>query len=578
MHVFPKPSVFLCNLLRACFVNFKKITAGAGIFFHIRALPGLMHMPDNQNSSSSTSLTKAEKVFLLFCSGLYLVPIWAFKYFPTQDGPVHLENVMVLSQYFGPVGDIWRQYYTINTCFVPTWLGHLAFCGLMQIIPPLFAEKIFLTIYIVGMISAFYYCVRSLDRSSGFCVVLIFPFLYNHLFHMGFYSFSCSFILYLVLIGYFFRHGRDFGVLKTGVFFFLTALLYLLHPFSFAMAVLFVVPVVFLDICGTRNTADDNRSGLKRIAPAVTILLGMIPLILFARGKPAEMYQFPDFLQNLTNLLIFSSLASFDYKEYIWIFLFGLALFFLLIKSGKSLFSGNNEYRNVAAIMVLYVLMYFFLPNYLFGGGYISSRLGLFIYLVLILWISANHKLWNFRAGIQICIYLISIGLLTTHFIRYIELNDYLQEYVSTAQYMCSGKTVLPLRFAHVEKGMGKTDPFLHAAGYVSLDRRVIDFSNYEAKTGYFPLVFRPQLNPDVHLGKTENLPPSPLSLEFAPASGGNVDYILTWGRKGVAPDARVDSIMKYIEERFDLLYVSSPGGLAELWRNKNLTEHRCAP
>ena len=35
-------------------------------------------------------------------------------------------------------------------------------------------------------------------------------------------------------------------------------------------------------------------------------------------------------------------------------------------------------------------------------------------------------------------------------------------------------------------------NPFPHAAGYLSVERHLFNFENYEAQTGYFPLVWRP--------------------------------------------------------------------------------------
>lgn len=82
-----------------------------------------------------------EKIALALCTGLYLIPIWLFTYFPTQDGPVHLENAMILAQYNTQSG-LWHQYCAINTPFVPTWLDHLALAALFKIMPPAHGRKV----------------------------------------------------------------------------------------------------------------------------------------------------------------------------------------------------------------------------------------------------------------------------------------------------------------------------------------------------------------------------------------------------------------------------------------------------
>jgi hypothetical protein len=35
-------------------------------------------------------------------TALYLAPMWLFKYFPSQDGPSHLDNAFMLAHYHDP--------------------------------------------------------------------------------------------------------------------------------------------------------------------------------------------------------------------------------------------------------------------------------------------------------------------------------------------------------------------------------------------------------------------------------------------------------------------------------------------
>ena len=43
-----------------------------------------------------------------------LVPIWIFRYFPTQDGPSHLYNAFVLSHYFDASSVVTHAYFALN--------------------------------------------------------------------------------------------------------------------------------------------------------------------------------------------------------------------------------------------------------------------------------------------------------------------------------------------------------------------------------------------------------------------------------------------------------------------------------
>jgi len=54
-------------------------------------------------------------VFFVTLILLHLIPLWAFRYFPSLDGPVHLSIATVLREYHSPAWPIFRAYYVLNT-------------------------------------------------------------------------------------------------------------------------------------------------------------------------------------------------------------------------------------------------------------------------------------------------------------------------------------------------------------------------------------------------------------------------------------------------------------------------------
>jgi hypothetical protein len=487
--------------------------------------------------------TKGKKIALALCTGLYLIPIWLFTYFPTQDGPTHLENAMILTQYYGTGGSLWHQYYAMNTAFVPTWLNHLALAGLFKIMPPLIAEKFFLTGYIIGMVLSFRYFLRCLNWGASFCTVLIFPFLYNCLLHSGFYSFSYSFIPYLILIGYFYRYRSVFGLRKAVLFFILSLLVYLLHPVSFIMVLVFVAALFFLDgvalVRSEGTQADKGRRFLRNFVPLLTMLFILILVVLFVSGRqpPRGGYSLPslhELARRTVLLLTFSPLMTYHFGELALTMALSLLSGLLLLRGGRALFSADNRYRSLILVLLIYGAMYLLLPNDLFrvGGGGLTNRLALFTILLFLAWLGTNYHVWRLRLGLQICTYGLVLGLLAVHSAKYAELNDYLNEYLSVAAHVLPETTLLPLSLAHQGRSLDgkdltkRTFPFLHAAGFISVERRVVEFTNFEAALDYFPLVFRRNLNPYVQLGDIES-PLTLKSLEFPPGSGGRIDYIL---------------------------------------------------
>src|SRR5438270_480911 len=114
----------------------------------------------------------------VFCALLLLhvLPLWWFPYFPSQDGPDHLENALILKEYNAPESARYRDFYTINPHPDPNWAGHVLLVALMYVCPPLVAEKVLLTGYVLLLPFAVRFALRSLRPGAEGLALLAFPF------------------------------------------------------------------------------------------------------------------------------------------------------------------------------------------------------------------------------------------------------------------------------------------------------------------------------------------------------------------------------------------------------------------
>src|SRR5262245_49019596 len=94
---------------------------------------------------------------------LHLLPVWLFTYFPSQDGPSHLANSIVLKDY-GKPGTRYHEFYELRWELFPNWTSHMLLAGLMTLAPPLIAEKLLLSIYIIGFAWSFRYFLGAFGR------------------------------------------------------------------------------------------------------------------------------------------------------------------------------------------------------------------------------------------------------------------------------------------------------------------------------------------------------------------------------------------------------------------------------
>ena len=80
---------------------------------------------------------------------LYLVPVWVYRYVPTQDGPSHLDNAQILKDLGNSVAG-YEAYFEIRADPIPNWTSHLLLAGMLYVVPPLLAEKLLVSLYILG--------------------------------------------------------------------------------------------------------------------------------------------------------------------------------------------------------------------------------------------------------------------------------------------------------------------------------------------------------------------------------------------------------------------------------------------
>ncbi|MBM3213805.1 hypothetical protein FJZ36_02670, partial [Candidatus Poribacteria bacterium] len=186
-------------------------------------------------------LRQPENALFVLLIAAHLVPIWAFRYFPTQDGGEHLNNANILRRYFTAEGAHFREYFVLNLRPDPNWSGHLVLAALLTVLPAILAEKLFVSAYIVLLPVSARYALRAIRPDAGWLAVLAFPFILNFLLHMGFYNFAFSLPAFFLVVGYWMLHKECIGFRETVVFTGLSLALYFTHPVTYVMASVLVV-------------------------------------------------------------------------------------------------------------------------------------------------------------------------------------------------------------------------------------------------------------------------------------------------------------------------------------------------
>ncbi len=513
-----------------------------------------------------------------------LVPVWAFPYFPSQDGPTHVENARILLDYARPDQQALRVFYERSLDPVPNWLSHLSLSALLTVFAPRSADKIFLSLYVLALPLAFSYAVRSFPPVGSSRMLFVLPFVYNNFLYLGFYNLVFSAVPYLLVMGYWLRQESRFRLREGSVLALLLVGLYFCHAIGLVLALAGLAVLVATAVLRRRSEGPGSAAFLP-YATAAAALPSLALLGHFLRSRGEVAYEpGPSFGERLGALVRLSELVSFDPRE-AWI---AAALSLVWFGAAALLLAGKARRRDwhrgdallglVAAAGVVYFTARVTVlrsPGSSAGGGTTHDRVSLFVFLALSLWLAAQPLGRRAERALAGCALAATLGFLALRLPRHAELNDYLTEYVSAGAMLPRDSVLLPLGYA--PEGLRadgsplslRVLPFLHAASWIAADRGVVDLLNYEADLGYFPVRFRPEANPyRILRAGLETRPPCVALNRYDRLGPRPLDYILVWSaRDADRSHPCTQAVLRHLEERYTRVFTSAPRGLAELYR-----------
>ena len=551
------------------------------------------------------------RVLLVVCGALLatnLARLLFFRFFPTDDGPIHLEIARVLDALWRGEDGAIARYFRLNPSPQPNWLVYLALVPLSRLFGPLAAEKLLLAGYVVLLPAAFAYALGALRREGRAWLVLAFPLTFNYLVHLGFYNFSYSLALFLLGLGWWLR--RPGGVRGRATF----ALAGLLLATGVAHAVSLGALLVTLGVLAVWSVVHERSGGGGRALPGgaptradawlPALFARLLPLALAAlpplalsavlftgptAGEPAYRMSFSSLVKVLAML---HSLVSYDRRE------IALSLLLAALLAGAAAVAVRQRVREMrlgglrlawsdgllAAAGALLVL-YFAVPTGFAGGGFFSQRLQLQMLLLVVLWLADQPTGPAMRRWVVAGTAALGLGWAALHYATYARLEPLLAEYVSLGPHLLPESTVLSLSFVEEHDdpdapgAVFKPQPFAHAAGYLTALFGVADLGCYQADRGYFPILYRDEVNPYRHLASDADLEtPGGIDLLAYERTGGRVDQVVLWGLRGhlrERPDVR--PLLAQLDRGWERVAVSRPIGLGELYRRRGPADGRGA-
>ena len=527
--------------------------------------------------------TRREIAALAAIVAALLLPLALCARFPTQDGPAHLENAGILTRYHEPGSDHLHRYYTISSGLDPTWLGHLALAGLLKAARPSVADKLFIAGYAIAFVLALWWALGGIHRRAASLAFLALPLVFNYLLHLGLYSFGYSVAAALLVLGLALRRERWTTTSTLGLSG-LVLLVWALHPISALVAIIGTLSVGAARAARAARAREAwSRALLRHLGPPVVACLPLAALLArfagrFRGGTPIRLP-----LGSLAQGLVTGEvLVAYDRLE-LWVttaFVLGLGALLL-----PGLRQRRRPRRGAGLLLAALAVggLYFVMPDRvatdrLVSVALVSPRLLLYVYLLLIFVVAARPYGRRARRILQAAGGAAALLLMLVRVPSYVALDVQMEEYVSAAPHLERGTTVLPLTFAPRGLRADGSDlardvqPFLHAAGWLAVERDLVDLGNYEAAMGYFPVRWRREVDPYVHLGPPgghEETPPRVDIAGYEARTPGSIDAVLLWGPARDRYQTAVrQAILRELAAGWDLVY-RSPRGLMEVYRRR---------
>jgi hypothetical protein len=451
-------------------------------------------------------LNKIEPYYFYFFILLNLIPVLSFKYFPTVDGPAHLYNSNLIVELLKDCKSPLSNYFVFNNIINPNCFGHFLLSLFASFLPGFISEKIVLLIYLIGLPLSLRHLFKTLSIESKYLIYLIFPFTYSFLFYYGFYNFNLGLIFFIFGISYWIKYQNNLNLQKVLVLAIFSTLICLSHLFVFGLflIVTFLFNIQHLLLIKKYDKPVFVNSFKSMLLQLLALSFGLILMLKYMLTKHPENSQsvYLSFMDIFISLKYIMPAKGINYSELgiltkllLYVFIafipyFSFFIFYNFIIKGK--FILKNKIWLFTAVITL--LLIFILPDYKGTIGFISSRLMLFFFIFLIIWLASQDVALWFRISVFLIVNYVNFSLVLHNYHSVSKGCELAEEIHDVSRFIEPNTTVLPIL---------NSSNFIygHISNYLGSDKPIIILENYEASLDHFPLKWNYKKIPKLMFG-----------------------------------------------------------------------------
>jgi hypothetical protein len=369
--------------------------------------------------------------------------------------------------------------------------------------PPLVAEKVLLSLYVVGFAAGFRYFLLAFGPRCAAMSWAALLMVYSRCFWLGFYNYCVGIALVWITLGFVLRRRGEFSWRMVAALSLLFTLAYFTHLSVFLLAMLgagcigLLTPSRRLPGVGVVVTAaipalclTAYYFGATGFANAPSALQIVEEPLARLRGEDARTTVVNDVL-NIDGELFAHHVGEEAPGTLVFVGLLALQTAFNFVESR---FLKPVEPEAIGrtfplVFAVLIAVLYFLLPNDLGEhGGFIKTRLAplFFLFWLATLRESTHMEVrWFFR-GLTFLLAVLNLGLVIVTFEAG---NRALEEYNAGIAAVGTGKRLFVVQTD--PRIVPLVNPLLHAADYYCLGTHNVNLDNYEAASMHFPVKYR---------------------------------------------------------------------------------------
>jgi hypothetical protein len=460
--------------------------------------------------------------------------IWLLPYFPTQDGTSHIYNLVILKDLLNG-GMEWGSYFSYKLNATPNLAFNLISYPLLNFFPPLIAEKIFISIYIVLMGASVYLFLRTFNKTSLPFIYFVFPVILNFNLMMGFYSYVITVPLFLFAFSISWEI-RNRSTVSKFIFFNLAGLIiFYFHLISFTFFLLSLICITFVQ-------SDEFKKNIYDQIKLIFIMLPSLLVLFFYLAKSTKSF-ISDFsyLSSLSryiylrNDLFFFSTITFSPWQMLPGFLFvGLFLFFF-ISSVYTLFKDPNKglvkFRDIKpsdkvliCLTFIFLLIYFITPFRFGRGDFFNQRFPWVVFIILLPLLQID-KIFFFERFVKASVISVAIIFFVFNAFIFWQQSNKVEKFLSGLNAdIPKGAYVMTYKKIDPKAGMPRVDVLMHGASYYGIFKDCVNIGNYETGFDYFPIKFKantpsfPSLDQIIYESETIDWP-----------DYSSIQYLLGW-------------------------------------------------